>query len=211
MNTFVAGFLANPPMNLVTGVLDPSGVWLCAQTSPAVCTVLGGTYRGLGSTCATTVCRTCLCDWNNDGVVNAALQWSGLAAEPVRGLGFTELLDMFNADQETDGVIMIGEIGGSDETAAGRWIQQHMRKPVVAFIAGRTAPKGKRMGHAGAIIGGADDTAQAKMAALQSCGVTVCQSPADLGRTMAAALGLPAGAPAAAAAPAHPAAAAAGR
>ncbi len=135
----------------------------------------------------------------------------GIGGDPVRGLGFTELLDMFNADQETDGVIMIGEIGGSDETVAGRWIQQHMRKPVVAFIAGRTAPKGKRMGHAGAIIGGADDTAQAKMAALQSCGVTVCQSPADLGRTMAAALGLPAGAPAAAAAPAHPAAAAAGR
>ncbi|HRP63236.1 MAG TPA: succinate--CoA ligase subunit alpha, partial [Phycisphaerales bacterium] len=83
-----------------------------------------------------------------------------------------------------------GEIGGSDETDAGAWIKKHMSKPVVAFIAGRTAPKGKRMGHAGAIIGGADDTAQAKMDALRACGVKVAESPADLGSTMAAALGV---------------------
>jgi succinyl-CoA synthetase alpha subunit len=109
----------------------------------------------------------------------------GIGGDPVKGLNFIELLEMFERDKETDGVIMIGEIGGSDETNAGQWIKQHMSKPVVAFIAGRTAPKGKRMGHAGAIIGGADDTAAAKMDALRECGVHVAESPADLGSTMA--------------------------
>ena len=104
--------------------------------------------------------------------------------------GFLDLLDMFEHDRETDGVIMIGEIGGSEEVDAGRWIKQHMAKPVVAFIAGRTAPPGKRMGHAGAIIGGADDTAQAKIAALKTCGVAISESPADIGTTMAKALGI---------------------
>jgi succinyl-CoA synthetase alpha subunit len=114
----------------------------------------------------------------------------GIGGDPIKGLNFIELLELFNEDEETDGVIMIGEIGGSDETLAGEWIRDHMDKPVAAFIAGRTAPPGKRMGHAGAIIGGSDDTAIAKMEALRSCGVTVCDSPADLGRAMAAALGV---------------------
>lgn len=114
----------------------------------------------------------------------------GIGGDPVKGLNFIELLAMFNNDPETDGVVMIGEIGGSDETNAGEWIRTNMKKPVAAFIAGRTAPKGKRMGHAGAIIGGADDTAQAKMDALKRCGVHVAESPADLGSTMAKVLGL---------------------
>ncbi|MGI9015055.1 MAG: succinate--CoA ligase subunit alpha [Phycisphaerales bacterium] len=114
----------------------------------------------------------------------------GIGGDPVKGLNFIELLDMFNNDGETDGVIMIGEIGGSDETDAGEWIKANMRKPVAAFIAGRTAPKGKRMGHAGAIIGGADDTADAKMKALKSCGVNVAESPADMGAVMAEAMGV---------------------
>jgi len=119
----------------------------------------------------------------------------GIGGDPVRGLGFIELLDLFNNDSDTDGIVMIGEIGGSDEADAGRWIEAHASKPVTAFIAGRTAPPGKRMGHAGAIIGGADDTAEAKMEALRGCGVCVCESPADLGSSMCAALGLePAGA-----------------
>ena len=80
---------------------------------------------------------------------------------------------------------MIGEIGGTDEAEAGVWIKQHMSKPVVAFIAGLTAPPGKRMGHAGAIIGGKDDTAEAKIEALRDCGVTVADSPAEIGSTMA--------------------------
>ncbi|MFM1822063.1 MAG: succinyl-CoA synthetase alpha chain, partial [Planctomycetota bacterium] len=114
----------------------------------------------------------------------------GIGGDPVRGLGFIEALELFNADKDTDGVVMIGEIGGTDEIEAAKWIKAHMTKPVAGFIAGRTAPKGKRMGHAGAIIGGADDTAQAKIEALKACGIAVSESPADLGATMAKALGL---------------------
>jgi succinyl-CoA synthetase alpha subunit len=112
----------------------------------------------------------------------------GIGGDPVKGLNFIELLSMFDQDPETDGVIMIGEIGGSDEADAAEWIQSNMSKPVASFIAGRTAPPGKRMGHAGAIIGGADDTADAKMARLRDCGVMVAESPADLGSSMAIAL-----------------------
>ena len=114
----------------------------------------------------------------------------GIGGDPVKGLNYIELLEMFDRDPDTDGVVMIGEIGGSDEAEAGYWIREHMTKPVTAFIAGRTAPKGKRMGHAGAIIGGSDDTAEAKMNTLRECGVHVAESPAQLGTTMAAALGL---------------------
>ena len=114
----------------------------------------------------------------------------GIGGDPVRGTGFIELLQRFDADEETDGIIMIGEIGGTDEIEAGHWIKDNVKKPVTAFIAGRTAPPGKRMGHAGAIIGGADDTADAKMKALRECGVEVAESPADLGTTMAKALGV---------------------
>jgi succinyl-CoA synthetase alpha subunit len=114
----------------------------------------------------------------------------GIGGDPVKGLNFIDLLSMFEEDPDTDGVVMIGEIGGTDEVDAGRWVHEHMSKPVVAFIAGRTAPKGKRMGHAGAIIGGADDTAQAKMDALAGFGVHVSESPADMGSRMAQAMGL---------------------
>ena len=114
----------------------------------------------------------------------------GIGGDPVRGTGFIELLERFEGDPETDGMIMIGEIGGTDEIEAGHWIKENVKKPVAAFIAGRTAPPGKRMGHAGAIIGGAEDTADAKIAALNACGIAVAESPADLGTTMAAALGL---------------------
>jgi succinyl-CoA synthetase alpha subunit len=112
----------------------------------------------------------------------------GIGGDPVKGLNFIECLQLLNADPETDGIILIGEIGGSDETEAGRYIQQHIRKPVVAFIAGRTAPPGRRMGHAGAIISGGEDTADAKLRALQSCGVAIAQTPATIGATMANAL-----------------------
>jgi succinyl-CoA synthetase alpha subunit len=114
----------------------------------------------------------------------------GIGGDPIKGANFIDLLARFEKDDETDGVVLIGEIGGSDETNAGTWIQENMSKPVVAFIAGKTAPKGKRMGHAGAIIGGADDTAQAKIDALRSCGVTVSDSPASIGEAMAEALGI---------------------
>jgi succinyl-CoA synthetase alpha subunit len=114
----------------------------------------------------------------------------GIGGDPIKGANFIDLLALFEADEETDGVVLIGEIGGSDETDAGRWVQENMSKPVVAFIAGKTAPKGKRMGHAGAIIGGEDDTAQAKMDALNACGVTVSDSPAGIGAAMAEVLGV---------------------
>ncbi len=114
----------------------------------------------------------------------------GIGGDPIKGLDFLGVLEMFNADPDTDGVIMIGEIGGSAEVDAARWVKEHMTKPVAGFIAGRTAPKGKRMGHAGAIIGGADDTAESKMRAMTECGIHVCMSPAVLGQTMASALGL---------------------
>lgn len=114
----------------------------------------------------------------------------GIGGDPIKGTNFIDLLSRFEDDEETDGIVLIGEIGGSDETNAGAWIQENMTKPVVAFIAGKTAPKGKRMGHAGAIIGGTDDTAQAKIEALRNCGVMVSDSPANIGGAMAEALGV---------------------
>jgi succinyl-CoA synthetase alpha subunit len=91
-------------------------------------------------------------------------------------------------DSETEGIIMIGEIGGNMEADAAKWIKENSTKPVVGFIAGQTAPKGRRMGHAGAIIGGADDTAAAKMKTMRECGIHVVESPAHLGKTMASVL-----------------------
>lgn len=109
----------------------------------------------------------------------------GIGGDPVKGLNFIELLDMFNADDCTKAIVMIGEIGGSDEEAAARHIQKNIKKPVVAFIAGQTAPEGKRMGHAGAIISGGEGTAATKIAALKQAGVKVADSPATIGETVA--------------------------
>ncbi len=114
----------------------------------------------------------------------------GIGGDPVRGAGFIDLVERFEADPDTDGIIVIGEIGGTDEIEAAHWIKSNVKKPVAAFIAGRTAPPGKRMGHAGAIIGGAEDTAEAKIAAFRECGIQVAESPSDLGSTMALALGI---------------------
>jgi succinyl-CoA synthetase alpha subunit len=114
----------------------------------------------------------------------------GIGGDPVKGLNYIELLTMFNNDPETDGIILIGEIGGSDESDAAKFIKASVKKPVTAFIAGRTAPPGRRMGHAGAIISGGEDTADAKIANLRAAGVSVADSPATLGETMAKALGV---------------------
>ncbi len=114
----------------------------------------------------------------------------GIGGDPVRGLSHIDCIDLFNKDPDTHGILMIGEIGGTDEIEAANYVKQHVKKPVAAFIAGRTAPPGRRMGHAGAIIGGADDTADAKIAALKAAGVQVAMSPADMGTAMGKAMNL---------------------
>lgn len=112
----------------------------------------------------------------------------GIGGDPIIGTTTLEAVKLLMADPETKGIVMIGEIGGSMETDAARWIMENGTKPVVGFIAGQTAPKGRRMGHAGAIIGGADDTAAAKMKIMHECGIHVVESPADIGKTMLNAL-----------------------
>lgn len=112
----------------------------------------------------------------------------GIGGDPIIGTTTKEAVELLMNDPETEGIIMIGEIGGGMEAEAARWIKENGTKPVVGFIAGQTAPPGRRMGHAGAIIGGADDTAAAKMKIMAECGVHVVASPADIGKTMAAAL-----------------------
>ncbi len=112
----------------------------------------------------------------------------GIGGDPIIGTTTLEAVKLLMNDPGTEGIIMIGEIGGSMEADAARWISKNSTKPVVGFIAGQTAPKGRRMGHAGAIIGGKDDTAAAKMEIMRQCGIHVVESPADIGKTMKQAL-----------------------
>lgn len=104
----------------------------------------------------------------------------GIGGDPINGLKHIEVLKMFNDDPETEAVIMIGEIGGPDEVNAARWAKEHMKKPIVGFIAGVTAPPGKRMGHAGALISGGEDTAQAKLDILEACGIRTTKNPSEM-------------------------------
>jgi succinyl-CoA synthetase alpha subunit len=127
-----------------------------------------------------------------DQVAKAGLGVStavGIGGDPIIGTPTRDALELFMNDPDTDGVVMIGEIGGGMEAEAARWYKQNPKKPVVGFIAGQTAPPGRRMGHAGAIVGGADDTAAAKMKIMTECGIHVVQSPADIGITMAQVIG----------------------
>lgn len=127
-----------------------------------------------------------------DQVAKAGLGVStavGIGGDPIIGTPTRDALEMFMNDPETDAVVMIGEIGGGMEAEAARWYKENGKKPVVGFIAGQTAPPGRRMGHAGAIVGGADDTAAAKMKIMAECGIHVVSSPADIGVTMAKVIG----------------------
>ena len=112
----------------------------------------------------------------------------GIGGDPIIGTTMIDALKLFEEDTETDGVVLIGEIGGQMENDAARWIKENMSKPVVGFIAGQTAPPGRRMGHAGAIVSGGDDTAEAKMRIMTECGISVCESVADIGEKMKMAL-----------------------
>ena len=112
----------------------------------------------------------------------------GIGGDPVNGLKHIDVMKMFNDDPDTDAVVMIGEIGGGDEEEAAYWIKEHMKKPVVGFIAGVTAPPGKRMGHAGAIISGGKGTAQEKLEIMEACGITVTRNPSEMGRLIKAKL-----------------------
>ncbi|MFP5471900.1 MAG: succinate--CoA ligase subunit alpha, partial [Bacteroidia bacterium] len=128
-----------------------------------------------------------------DQITKAGLGQStaiGIGGDPIIGTTTKEAVELLMNDPETEGIIMIGEIGGNLEADAGRWIKENGTKPVVAFIAGETAPAGRTMGHAGAIVGGHDDTAAAKKAILRSCGVHVVDSPAEIGKKMAEILGV---------------------
>lgn len=127
-----------------------------------------------------------------DQITKAGLGQStcvGIGGDPVIGSSMKDIVQLMMADSNTEGIIMIGEIGGSMETEAAEWIKNHGKKPVVGFIAGKTAPPGRRMGHAGAIIGGKSDTADAKMAVMRECGIHVVDSPAFIGQKMAEVLG----------------------
>jgi succinyl-CoA synthetase alpha subunit len=108
----------------------------------------------------------------------------GIGGDPVNGLKHIDVMRMFNEDPETDAVIMVGEIGGDDEETCARWIKEHMKKPVVGFIAGVTAPPGKRMGNAGAIISGGKGTAAEKLAVMEECGIKITRNPADMGKLL---------------------------
>ncbi|MHA4894491.1 succinate--CoA ligase subunit alpha [Pedobacter sp. PWIIR3] len=126
-----------------------------------------------------------------DQVVKAGLGITtaiGIGGDPIIGTTTKEAVELLMNDPETEGIIMIGEIGGGMEAEAARWIKENGTKPVVGFIAGQTAPAGRRMGHAGAIVGGADDTAAAKMKIMAECGITVVESPAEIGEAMVALL-----------------------
>lgn len=114
----------------------------------------------------------------------------GIGGDPIIGTTTKEAVELLMNDPETEGIIVIGEIGGGMEAEAARWIKENGTKPVVGFIAGQTAPPGRRMGHAGAIVGGADDTAAAKMKIMRECGIRVVESPAEIGKAMAEELGV---------------------
>jgi len=178
-------------------IIDQNGTRLIGPNCPGIITV---------DECKLGIMPGFICKKGNIGVlsksgtltyeaigqlVNVGLGQStalGIGGDPIIGTTMIDALKLFEADPETNGVVLIGEIGGQMENEAARWIKENMTKPVVGFIAGQTAPPGRRMGHAGAIVSGGNDTAEAKMRIMTECGVAVCESVAEIGDKMKAAL-----------------------
>jgi succinyl-CoA synthetase alpha subunit len=178
-------------------IIDQSGTRLIGPNCPGIITV---------DECKLGIMPGFICKKGNVGVlsksgtltyeaigqlVNVGLGQStalGIGGDPIIGTTMIDALKLFEADSETNGVVLIGEIGGQMENEAARWVKENMTKPVVGFIAGQTAPPGRRMGHAGAIVSGGDDTAEAKMRIMTKCGIAVCESVAEIGDKMKAAL-----------------------
>jgi succinyl-CoA synthetase alpha subunit len=178
-------------------IIDQSGTRLIGPNCPGIITV---------DECKLGIMPGFICKKGNVGVlsksgtltyeaigqlVNVGLGQStalGIGGDPIIGTTMIDALKLFEADSETNGVVLIGEIGGQMENEAARWVKENMTKPVVGFIAGQTAPPGRRMGHAGAIVSGGDDTAEAKMRIMTECGIAVCESVAEIGDKMKAAL-----------------------
>jgi succinyl-CoA synthetase alpha subunit len=178
-------------------IIDQSGTRLIGPNCPGIITV---------DECKLGIMPGFICKKGNVGVlsksgtltyeaigqlVNVGLGQStalGIGGDPIIGTTMIDALKLFEADSETNGVVLIGEIGGQMENEAARWVKENMTKPVVGFIAGQTAPPGRRMGHAGAIVSGGDDTAEAKMRIMTDCGIAVCESVAEIGDKMKAVL-----------------------
>ncbi len=178
-------------------IIDQKGTRLIGPNCPGIITV---------DECKLGIMPGFICDKGKIGVlsksgtltyeaigqlVNAGLGQTtaiGIGGDPIIGTTMIEVLELFEKDNETDGVVLIGEIGGQMENEAARWVKENMSKPVVGFIAGQTAPPGRRMGHAGAIVSGGNDTAEAKMQIMTDCGISVCESVADIGNNMKKAL-----------------------
>lgn len=181
----------------VKRVIDENGTRLIGPNCPGIITV---------DECKLGIMPGFICEKGNIGVISKSgtLTYEaigqlvsngmgqttalGIGGDPIIGTNMRDALALFEADSDTEGIVLIGEIGGQMEIEAARWAKENATKPIVGFIAGQTAPPGRRMGHAGAIVSGGDDTAEAKMRIMKECGITVCESVAEIGQKMKAAL-----------------------
>ena len=181
----------------VKRVIDENGTRLIGPNCPGIITV---------DECKLGIMPGFICEKGNVGVISKSgtLTYEaidqlvsngmgqttalGIGGDPIIGTDMRDALELFEADPETEGIVLIGEIGGQMEIEAARWAKENVTKPIVGFIAGQTAPPGRRMGHAGAIVSGGDDTAEAKMRIMKECGIDVCESVAEIGQKMKAAL-----------------------
>ena len=181
----------------VKRVIDENGTRLIGPNCPGIITV---------DECKLGIMPGFICEKGNIGVISKSgtLTYEaigqlvsngmgqttalGIGGDPIIGTNMRDALELFEADSDTEGIVLIGEIGGQMEIEAARWAKENITKPIVGFIAGQTAPPGRRMGHAGAIVSGGDDTAEAKMRIMKECGITVCESVAEIGQKMKAAL-----------------------